>query len=434
MKAVHKFKNLVAHKRPSLMESIFGQEGSSRFVQPPLSMHRPHPTASGVSARPYLSHKSHSDDRFDRRPFEQTLVTEGVHRAIDVSNMGFNLPSTNHPSPVSALKSPESEARLRGISDPPKSNSQDSYDRKPQLHRDVQADPSTHRSPSNSAKSPTSTTPFNPYSPSQSPPPNSLMHSHTFSEGTRGHAHDPLQDHLFLNIGPSAFSGHSTSDSKDFFPHYPDDDDEDDAVPVVSESPGAADLDIYETAYRDEIEKIRSKTMDKRKAAEEEGRQQSLPTVYLTRRVDEVHKKWDDLGELTGRLIGLREWSGDSDKSSGSRQHQHHLHHGWKNAEKSEKQADGDDSQTIKKEDKTSAEEQGDSLDDKKEQDGGDRKKMSPLMVAGPALRSQTSAIEKGQDMAEKSKASFMGLLGKMREQRKRKSVDDQGVEGGGGI
>jgi [calcium/calmodulin-dependent protein kinase] kinase len=50
---------------------------------------------------------------------------------------------------------------------------------------------------------------------------------------------------------------------------------EDDML-VVSESPGAADVDIYETAYRDEIERIMAQANEQNKE----------PHVFLTRRVD----------------------------------------------------------------------------------------------------------------------------------------------------
>ncbi|RMZ76129.1 hypothetical protein DV738_g5132, partial [Chaetothyriales sp. CBS 135597] len=90
--------------------------------------------------------------------------------------------------------------------------------------------------------------------------------------GRRGHARDPLENQLFLYIGPSTFAGPDNEyDRRSSF--VPDDDD----VPIVSESPGAADMDIYETAYRDEIERILAR-------AREEKRE---PNVYLTRRVDE---------------------------------------------------------------------------------------------------------------------------------------------------
>ena len=47
----------------------------------------------------------------------------------------------------------------------------------------------------------------------------------------------------------------------------------------MSESPGAADIDIYETAYTEEIERIRQR-------CKEEGKDEEEPRVYLTRRVD----------------------------------------------------------------------------------------------------------------------------------------------------
>jgi hypothetical protein len=70
----------------------------------------------------------------------------------------------------------------------------------------------------------------------------------------------------------------------------PDDDD----VPIVSESPGAADIDIYETAYRDEIERIRCRAR----------KEDNEPTVYLTRRVD---ARLLALSGRAGRLIARGE-------------------------------------------------------------------------------------------------------------------------------
>lgn len=127
--------------------------------------------------------------------------------------------------------------------------------------------------------------------PQQLPPFRSLkLHANTTDEiGHRGHAHDPLEDQLYLYIGPSTFSGTSSTldDDGTFVPG-------DDTVPVVSESPGAADVDIYETAYRDEIERIMAR-------AKEEKRE---PNVYLTRRVDAklmaisgLAGKWAAMGE-----------------------------------------------------------------------------------------------------------------------------------------
>ena len=110
--------------------------------------------------------------------------------------------------------------------------------------------------------------------PNSLPPFRSMRPPHAFTTdeiGTRGHARDPLQEQLFLYIGPSTFAGTSAynDDAGTFVP-------DGDTVPVVSESPGAADVDIYETAYRDEIERIMARAKEQNKE----------PNVYLTRRVD----------------------------------------------------------------------------------------------------------------------------------------------------
>ena len=82
MKAVKRFKRAIQHKRPSGMDDILGKD--SRMVQPPLSMFAP--------SKPPLYHKTKSDDGSDRRPVEQALVTEGVHRDIDTEKFERPLP------------------------------------------------------------------------------------------------------------------------------------------------------------------------------------------------------------------------------------------------------------------------------------------------------------------------------------------------------
>ena len=77
MKAVNKFKKVVAEKRPPIMASILGDDESSRFSQPPLAMQR------DAKARP-PTQKSQSLDTFDRRGIEGALAVEGVHREMDV--------------------------------------------------------------------------------------------------------------------------------------------------------------------------------------------------------------------------------------------------------------------------------------------------------------------------------------------------------------
>ena len=111
-------------------------------------------------------------------------------------------------------------------------------------------------------------------------------------EGKRGHARDPLEeDHPYLFIGPSAFTG-TMSGSDVSFPgsildasdswdndqvHTPGPEFPVEESPIVSESPGAAEFDIYETAYREQIESIRKHSFTRRG---------TYTKVYLTRRVE----------------------------------------------------------------------------------------------------------------------------------------------------
>ncbi|KAJ5353326.1 hypothetical protein N7452_002300 [Penicillium brevicompactum] len=102
-------------------------------------------------------------------------------------------------------------------------------------------------------------------------------------EGTRGHARDPLEEEFpFLFIGPSTYTGsHEVSDEPAQVFTEPDalgqeQGQEEDPEPMVSESPGAAEFDIYETAYRSELERIKQDLEDKNTG----------PKVYLNRRVE----------------------------------------------------------------------------------------------------------------------------------------------------
>lgn len=113
-------------------------------------------------------------------------------------------------------------------------------------------------------------------------------------EGTRGHARDPLEEEFsYLFIGPSTYTGTSPQEPSEFnigrdpapLVSEPEPGDMDPAVAmaeseepklIVSESPGAAEFDIYETAYRKELERIQSSL-----TYPDIG-----PKVYLTRRVE----------------------------------------------------------------------------------------------------------------------------------------------------
>jgi hypothetical protein len=83
----------------------------------------------------------------------------------------------------------------------------------------------------------------------------------------KGQAHDPLEDTLFLNIGDNPEAPESNGDED---------------YPIVSESPPAVEMNIYEQAYQDEMDKI----------LERRGRE---PSMYMTRRME--HR--DDIRALS---------------------------------------------------------------------------------------------------------------------------------------
>jgi [calcium/calmodulin-dependent protein kinase] kinase len=89
--------------------------------------------------------------------------------------------------------------------------------------------------------------------------------AHRQESGERGHAHDPLDEvPLFLGIGTGG------NDSLDALPKD-----------IVAESPTAAEFSIYDTAYQQEVDRIRAA-------------QGKTATVYLTRRVDSKKEYKED--------------------------------------------------------------------------------------------------------------------------------------------
>ena len=242
MKAVKKFKNIIAHKRPPGMDAILGKD--TRIVQPPLSMDRPE--------RPKWYHKTRSVDTHDRRPLEQALVAEGVHRDLDLVDLaGTEKAVTDREdtavtnSPTTPTKRPYNEDHRRSPSNPTSPK------------RDLNAHPQDHRPLNHAATAP-------------------LFNNHH----RKGQAHDPLSDHLYLALGPGGSSA----------PPSP---------PAVSESPPAADTNIYETAYHMELERIRA----------QQGRS---ATLYLTRRVEgkEEYQNDDDLVKGDSEVSGSNPKSG----------------------------------------------------------------------------------------------------------------------------
>lgn len=224
MKAVKKFKDSIQHKRPPGLNTILGND--IRMVQPPLSLFTP--------AKAPLYHKTRSEDASDRRPVEQALTTEGVHRDIDPGNFEKSVAERRDTgitfSPTKSVKRSSAEQ-----SDEQESNTVTSSKRA--LH----ANPQDHK-PHHAATVPL-----------------------PIDHDGKGQARDPLSEHLYLGLGPGGSSR----------PPSP---------AAVSESPPATEPNIYETAYDLEIQRLRSLS-------------DRSTTLFLTRRVShkEEYRKDNDL-------------------------------------------------------------------------------------------------------------------------------------------
>lgn len=224
MKAVKRFKNAIAHKKPHQREGMLGR--GTQIVQSPVSISRLEKSSP--------LHKTRSVDTHDRKPIEAALVAEGVHR--DIEFVGFDSTPGKGGDEISISPIlPTTPTKQKLQSNPENDNTSPISPK-----RDLNANPQEHRSSSGTQ-----------------PRPIEKAKDHG-----KGHAHDPLLDHLFLAIGPGG------SDQ------IPD-------PPAVSESPPATEPNIYETAYHEEIERIREK----------QGKQ---ATLYLTRRVDKRKEYQED--------------------------------------------------------------------------------------------------------------------------------------------
>ncbi|CAK3837654.1 Ca2+ calmodulin-dependent kinase [Lecanosticta acicola] len=203
MKAVKRFKDLLARRRPQFMDGIFGRD--TRIVAPPHTLHG----------------SSRSADSADRRPIETVLTTEGVHRDMNQE----------------ILKATHAMDRRRISTD---HISGPDYPKESLMNSPEQLKPEIDSPRADSFPTRAQTLPVD--------------------EHAKGHAHDPLQDRLFLHIGAGADNPHSGTDES--------------GDPIVSESPGGVEDDIYESAYQEEIKRI----LEERENA----------NIHLTRRVEHI--------------------------------------------------------------------------------------------------------------------------------------------------
>ena len=270
MKAVKNFKRLVdPHKSGTTMQSILGEDIEPHFVEPPMEI-------DGDDDFPMVGFDANAQSEHGsggiRRALGRHGFWAGLHDRRDDLGMSDSASLSSRPE-----HSPVSSQRPSGVFEPERKNSGSIRSGRSLGKADIVHDARHH-------------------SESASPLPLSRASSATTKrslEGTRGHARDPLEeDFPYLSIGPSTFTGAPLQEPSDFnigsdpAPLFTERESAEDnldldpsveAVPIVSESPGAAEFDIYETAYRKELERINS-----RGTYPGNG-----PKVYLTRRVED---------------------------------------------------------------------------------------------------------------------------------------------------
>ncbi|OQE36246.1 hypothetical protein PENCOP_c012G02036 [Penicillium coprophilum] len=273
MKAVKKFKRLTDPTKPqSPIQSMFGKsilggDNDAYFVEPPMEMDPDEPfPAVGAAPQTHDAHGMGADTRkvIGRRPFAGFRDNSGGFGSSDSASF------SSRPE-----HSPSSSKRPSGVFEPERKDSGSIR------NGEFTAQPDT----GNEALSHSQwASPHIPLSRASSGTKRSL-------EGTRGHARDPLEEEFpYLFIGPSTYNGSShqepdmeiSDEPASIFQepeHSMDQSDQmedDEPVQFVSESPGAADFNIYETAYRKELERIKYSLNNR----------DTGPKVYLTRLIE----------------------------------------------------------------------------------------------------------------------------------------------------
>ncbi|KAJ5736545.1 Calcium/calmodulin-dependent protein kinase kinase cmkC [Penicillium malachiteum] len=279
MKAVRNFKQLVDPNRaPPAMQSILGGDIEAHFVEPPMEMD-PDEDFPKVGLAEDAS-SSHAQGSGLRKILGRHPMLSGSQDPRDSPRRSESASSRTNQSPVGSK-------RPSGVFEPERKDS---------------GSIRSGRSPWKAEFGPEARQ----HSQSGSPLPHSRASSAMTKrsvEGTRGHARDPLADEFpYLHIGPSTYTG-SSQDSEptdlnigsDPAPLVgePESMDEDvdqesavNPVHIVSESPGAAEFDIYETAYRNELERINSVSTGRTYPG-------VGPKVFLNRRIENKNEVMD---------------------------------------------------------------------------------------------------------------------------------------------
>ncbi|KAJ5373645.1 Calcium/calmodulin-dependent/calcium-dependent protein kinase [Penicillium concentricum] len=272
MKAVKKFKRLTDPTKPqSPIQSMFGKsilggDHDACFVEPPMEMDPDEPfPAVGAAPQTHDAHGSAGPRKvISRHPFAAFRDNSGNFGSSDSASF------SSRPE-----HSPNSSKRPSGVFEPERKDSGSIRNGEFPAQSDI----------GNEAQSISQwASPHIPLSRASSGTKRSL-------EGTRGHARDPLEEEFpYLFIGPSTYNGSSqqepdmeiSDEPASIFQepeHSMDPSDQmgdDEPVQFVSESPGAADFNIYETAYRKELDRIKHSLRDR----------DTGPKLYLTRLIE----------------------------------------------------------------------------------------------------------------------------------------------------
>ena len=241
MKAVKRFKNATRRRHGRVVEGLFGKD--SRIVSPPHEMR--HSKSHGPSFR---------------RPFEKFLATQGLHRDYSTDDEVMR------------------DMRSVELADAPEIDVYTDYDTITQAIdvseavRKQQLETPRH-SPQLSGDNLAPETP--------------TRRALGVDETAKGHARDPLQDIVYVNVGPDP-----QADPAD----RPDDADRH----LVSESPAPVDMDIYEAAYKAEMARILAR------------RGVDQPSMYMTRLIDHrdeirLHATIKDAGKWAARSA-VKKW------------------------------------------------------------------------------------------------------------------------------
>ena len=223
MKVVKRFQTRVREKRGDFIDGILGRE--SRFTSPPNSMRA----------------RTKSQDTDNRQALDKLLVTSGINRNVEVNDNGQAVPPDMENLKMYASPEAEDESDLeRRLGETEAHYKQ----RLETLKHHPDSLGITRRSTAGSSIDP------------QPAPLESRSRTFPVDGHLKGHAHDPLEDTLYLNIG------HDPDTNQDDLNYY-----------MVSESPPAVEENIYEQAYAEEMERILARR----------GRE---PSVYMTRRVE----------------------------------------------------------------------------------------------------------------------------------------------------